>query len=92
MKRLVSLAALLLSVSGCALKLTPEMIEALGKDPASFCLSSGVSGGAGGAGFGMGVVGSGGYGQGTLNFCRTNQPNSQVELKADGSISITHGK
>ena len=92
MTRLAVLVSLLLSASGCALNLTPEMVQALSKDPASFCITSGASGGAGGAGFGAGLVGSGGYGQATLNFCRTNQPGSEVQLKPDGSISITHGK
>ena len=77
--------ALGLSISSCV-SITPELIEALAKDKASFCLNNDIRGGVGTL-----LTPGGGYGQSTLSFCRSNQPNAIVTLQADGSISIEHG-
>ncbi|MFA6082643.1 MAG: hypothetical protein WC773_04540 [Patescibacteria group bacterium] len=76
----------LLVFPGCSI-LSPELIEALSKDTASLCALQDIRGGAGA------IIGAaGGYGQGTLSFCRSNYPDALVTLKPDGSISIQHGK
>lgn len=73
-----------LSVSGCS-TLSPELIEALAKDDASFCATADVRGGVGSV-----VAPSGGYGQSTTSFCRARKDAATVTLGADGSISIKH--
>jgi len=65
--------------------LTPELIQALAKDNASFCASSDIRGGVGGV-----TIGTGGYGQAVLAFCRSNHEGATVTLKPDGTISIEH--
>jgi len=79
------LLAVILSLSGCS-ALTPDLINALAKDTASFCFSSDVRGGVGTL-----LTPGGGYGQGTTSFCRSNQPSAKVTLLPDGSITIEHG-
>lgn len=83
MKKLLLITLLILP--GCS-SLTPELIEALAKDNASFCARADTRGGVGSI-----VAPSGGYGQATLEFCRSNRPNTKVTLSSDGSISIEHG-
>ena len=72
-------------LAGCG-SLTPELIKALAEDKASFCASHDVRGGAGAL-----LAPTAGYGQATLSFCRSNQPNAKVSLSSDGTISIEHG-
>lgn len=74
-----------LALAGCS-TLTPELIKELAKDDASVCISTDVRGGAGA----VAGVPSGGYGQATGNLCRSKMPNAKIELRPDGSISITH--
>jgi len=81
------LACSLLVNTGC-FRFSPEFIEALAKDKASFCGKVSASGGAGGV---AGFVPSGGYGTSTLEFCRSNQPNAKVSMD-DKGISIQHGE
>ena len=85
MKKLMLVLVGLLA-SGCT-ALTPELIEALAKDEASACFVSDVRGGAGA------VVGSmsGGYGQASVKFCRSNKDNAIVRMGVDGSIEIQNG-
>lgn len=75
----------ILGLPSCT-SLTPELVAALGKDDASICMSTDIRGG-------VGAVPSlaGGYGQATNYICRSKMPDAQIELKADGSISIKHG-
>jgi len=80
------LACSLLVNTGC-FRFSPEFIEALAKDKASFCGKVSASGGAGGV---AGFVPSGGYGASVLEFCRSNQPNAKVSMD-DKGISIQHG-
>ena len=81
------LAAIILglSLSACSVPLTPELIQALSNDTASFCFTSDIRGGVGTL-----LTPGGGYGQGTTSFCRSNQPSARVTLSPDGSISIEH--
>ena len=74
-----------LVTSGCA-SLSPELIEALARDDASICARADTRGGVGSI-----MAPSGGYGQATLELCRSRFPNAKVTLHADGSISIEHG-
>jgi hypothetical protein len=76
-----------LSMPGCTF-LTPELIHALASDSASFCALSDVRGGAGAL---VMPAPSGGYGQGTLVFCRSNRANARLTVLPDGAISIEHG-
>ena len=84
---LACILAILLSLSGCT-AIDPKLIEALANDPASFCITSDIRGGAGG------IIGgaTGGYGQSTLSLCRSQMPEAKISLSPDGSISIEHGK
>lgn len=86
MKKLIMvvLTALLWVISSC-MTVTPELITALSEDNASFCLNSDLRGGVGGV-----TIGSGGYGQSTLSFCRSNHSSAILSLKPDGSMSIEH--
>ena len=70
---------------GCT-TIDPAIIEALAKDPASVCITGDVRGGAGG------IIGgaTGGYGQSSLAFCRSQMPNAKIQLLPDGTISIEH--
>ncbi len=81
-----AILAVLLSLSGCTSTFTPEMVEALAKDSATFCLQSDIRGGAGSI-----VAPTGGYGQSTLTFCRSNQADGKASIAPDGSILIEHG-
>ncbi len=80
------LGVIVLTLAGCSSTFTPEMIEALAKDSASFCAQSDIRGGAGTI-----MAPSGGYGQSTLSFCRSNQKEAKVSIAPDGAISIEHG-
>ena len=80
----MSLLILVVMISGCN-TLSPELIEALAKDNASFCATTDIRGGAGA------TIGALGYGQATLSFCRSNHDNAKLTLQ-DGSISIQHGE
>lgn len=82
--KIIAVMLLGLSLSGCSV-LTPELIQALSNDTASFCFTSDIRGGVGTL-----LTPGGGYGQGTTSFCRSNQPNATVTLSPDGSISIEH--
>lgn len=80
------LGAALLLLSGCAamtqpINVTPELVDALGRDPASACMVN------------QGKVDSVMYGSGnaTSTFCRTNVPNGSLSVDRNGTISITHG-
>ncbi len=73
-------------LAGCSSTFTPEMVEALSKDSASFCFTSDVRGGAGTI-----MAPSGGYGQSTMSFCRSNQTEAVISISSDGTISIEHG-
>ena len=81
----ISALCLVVGLGGCS-SLSPELVQALANDDASICISSDVRGG-------VGAVPSmaGGYGQATTGLCRSKMPDAQIELKADGSISIKHG-
>ena len=83
---LLSLSYCVLAASGCS-TIDPAVIEALAQDQASICALGDIRGGAGSL---LGGAG-GGYGQSTLSFCRSNQPNATITLTPDGSISIQHG-
>ena len=72
---------------GCSPALTPELIRELAQDTASFCAQGDIRGGVGTL-----MSPSGGYGQSTFGFCRSNQPNAKITLKSDGEISIQHGE
>ena len=72
---------------GCSPTLTPELINSLALDTASFCAQGDIRGGVGTL-----MSPSGGYGQSTMAFCRSNQPNAKITLKPDGEISIQHGE
>lgn len=71
---------------GCTSSLTPELIRELAIDKASFCARGDIRGGVGTL-----MSPSGGYGQSTLSFCRSNQANAKITLKPDGEITIQHG-
>jgi hypothetical protein len=88
MNRLATLA-LAFMLSGCSATLTPELIAALAKDDASFCGASDIRGGAGGGGLLAGAM-TGGWGQSTFTFCRSNHAGAKVTVSPDGSISIEH--
>lgn len=77
---------LMAGLAGCS-PLNAELVKALAKDDAAVCVASDIRGGAGM----VAGVPSGGYGQGTLNFCRSNKANSKLEIKPDGSMSVTTG-
>lgn len=80
---------LALGLGGCVPTLTPELIAALARDDASFCATSDVHGGVGGAAL-PALAGSGGYGSATLAFCRSNHDGAALSVKPDGTITITH--
>jgi len=84
--KILTLTLSILLVAGCS-ALTPELLKELAKDNASACFSTDVRGGAGA------MVGSmtGGYGQATLRFCRSNKDNAKITMGADGSIAIQNG-
>jgi hypothetical protein len=82
MLRLLLLAFVL---SGCSV-LNPDLVRELAKDDASICIYGDIRGGAGA----VAGVPTGGYGQGTVRLCRSNQPNAIITMGPDGSISITH--
>lgn len=92
MKRILVLICGLIMLGGCSLPLTPELVEALSHDTASFCAKAGVRGGAGAATLAPVPVPAGGYGSADLEFCRSNFPGAKVTLAPDGSISIEHQK
>ena len=85
MKKILGIMLGVLLLSGCSSFLTPELIKELAKDNASFCAQSDIRGGVGTI-----VAPAGGYGQGTLSFCRSNHEKAKVTLTPDGSISIEH--
>lgn len=81
-----------LGLSACSSVLTPEVIRELAQDQASFCAVGDIRGGAGGGAIAApGVPMTGAYGQSTVMFCRSNQPNARISAKPDGSIEIQHG-
>jgi len=84
-------AALLLGLTACTLPLTPELIEALAKDNASFCGRAGIRGGAGAMPLAGVAVPAGGYGSSEVEFCRSNYPGASVSMVPGGAITITHG-
>ncbi len=77
--------AAMLSIGGCT-TISPELIQALAGDPASVCFRADTRGGVGSI-----VAPAGGYGQATLELCRSQMPDARITLGADGSISIEHG-
>ena len=83
-------AALLLLLAGCLtgcavmtrpIEVTPELIDALWKDPASACMVN------------QGNLNAAMYGSGnaTSTFCRTNAPQGSLTVGRDGAITIIHG-
>ncbi len=83
---------LALSLTGCSPPLTPELIDALAKDSASFCGRAGIRGGAGAMPIGVApTVPVGGYGSSEVEFCRSNYPGASVSMTPSGPITITHG-
>ena len=76
---------LIFLVSGCQ-GVNPDLVKALALDAASSCFTSDIRGGVGTA-----TALSGGYGQSTLAICRSNTPNSSIELKPDGTMTIKNG-
>jgi len=84
---LVVACSVFLATNSCV-ALSPELVSALSKDDASFCVAADVRGGAGG------IIGgaTGGYGQSTLILCRSQMPDAKISISPDGSISIEHGK
>ena len=82
--RFVAVVVLVLGLAGCT-ALSPELVEALAKDDASFCATADIRGGVGSV-----VAPSGGYGQSTISFCRARKDAATITLQADGSISIQH--
>ena len=84
--------AVLLSLNGCSVPLTPEVIQALAGDNASVCGRAGVRGGVGAMPLGTGAtVPVGGYGSAELEFCRSNYPGASLSMSPGGAITITHG-
>ncbi len=82
---------LLLFVVGCSPTLTPELIEALSKDKASFCASIVGSGGAGGMTISpVPVIPVAGYGYGRITFCRSNHEKAKLSINPEGVVSIEH--
>lgn len=86
MRYALALAGLAFLLSGCAtmtkpIDVTPALIDALGKDPASACMVN------------QGKVDSLMYGTGgaTSTFCRTNVPQGALSVDRNGVITITHG-
>ena len=87
MMRMTTLLLLSLAMmSGCAamtkpIEVTPALIDALGKDPASACMVN------------QGNISAVMYGSGnaTSTFCRTNAPVGTLSVGRDGTITITHG-
>jgi hypothetical protein len=73
-------------LGGCSSALTPELIQALAQDNASFCARADTRGGVGSL-----MSPAGGYGQATLELCRSQMPDARIILGADGSITIEHG-
>jgi L-aminopeptidase/D-esterase-like protein len=86
MRRYLLLALSLFVAGGCS-PISPELVQALAKDNASFCAMGDIRGGAGA----ISMPAPGGYGQGTLAFCRSNRANARLTVLPDGSISIEHG-
>ena len=84
MKTLILLCAL--GFSGCV-GLSPELVAALSRDDASFCAHVNIHGGVGGAALPT-LSGSGGYGAGTLNVCRSNRPSAELSISPDGTLSL----
>lgn len=90
--RAALLAVLLSLTTGCPAPLTPELIEALAKDNASFCGRAGLRGGAGAMPIGAGpAVPIGGWGSTEVEFCRSNYPGAKVSMAPGGIIAIEHG-
>ena len=86
----------ILLLSGCSLPIRsedlPAVLAGLSADHASACLRTGVRGGAGAVAIApVPSVPAGGYGSAELEFCRTNEPGSEIELKSDGTLTIKHG-
>jgi hypothetical protein len=86
MKTLMIALLALLTLTGCAvmtrpIEVTPELIEKLGKDPASACMVN------------QGNVSAAMYGNGnaTSTFCRTNAPEGSLSVDRQGTITIIHG-
>jgi hypothetical protein len=84
---LLSALCLVFGLSGCV-QLSPELVQALSKDDASFCASLDLRGGAGM----IAGMPSGGYGQGTMNLCRSNKDNAKLSIAPDGTMSIQNGE
>lgn len=74
----------LILLSSCS-SIDSALIAELAKDQASFCARADTRGGLGSL-----IAPAGGYGQGTLEFCRSNHPGAKVILGPDGSITIEH--
>lgn len=90
MKPWILLALLLLP--GCMN--IDKVIDALARDNASFCGTATTWGGAGAVAIAptaVPVVPSGGAGYASVDFCRTNAPNSMIIRDKDGTIRIAHG-
>ena len=85
MKTLLALVMVGL-LGGCSATLTPELIAALAKDEASFCATTDVRGGVGTL-----AAPSGGYGQATFSFCRSNKDNATLSVSPDGALSLKNG-
>ena len=79
-------AVVLFGFTGCV-SLSPELVQALARDNASFCASADLRGGVGSL-----LNPAGGYGQSTLRLCRSNKENATITMTQDGSISIQNGQ
>ena len=66
------------------------MMTALAESNSSACMVTGASGGAGAMPVAPVPVPSGGWGNATFTFCRSNQPGSKIEVN-DSIINIEHG-
>lgn len=89
MKRLF-LVCIPIVLSGCTIN--TDIIKALAKDHASFCANITGSGYGGVMAITPVPMPGGGFGQGQMVICRTNEPGSAIIFKPDGGIEIHHGK
>ena len=70
----------------------PAVLDKLSADHASACLRTGIRGGAGAIAIAPAPsIPAGGYGFAELEFCRSNEPGSEIEIKPDGTLTIKHG-